>query len=350
MIKNKMMIKNKTNIFTITLNTFIILFMINYLLRSSSMCWIYHMEDIHMSSDAIIYFFIFLFVPSLFGGIFYYLYKINYIQAYFIGFVIQWIIFLNVNPYPIQNNNKLSIMKSLPKKNIPSFQKSLTTIYKREKEEIIPYPIIIKPIFCSGDGKNIRLIQNEDELKSFLNKNNENDIKNFMVQNYLNDSKIELGVLYEKLPFAKKGRIIEIVEKKLIHGKINNNDEKGVRIFHTNYLQNQYKLINNKTNDIFNKLSENITELNVGRYDIRLKRLEDLEKGYFKIVELNGTMGMRLMNYNNISWYLSRFVIGLYNIFTLQGYSPIHLPIIMYKSLYSMTVCHDWENLYSLYS
>jgi len=309
------------------------------------------MEDIHISFDIIIYFCIFLFVPSLFGAIFYYLYKINYLQAYFIGFVIQWIIYLNVNPYPIKNNNKLAIMNLLPKKNIPSFQKSLTTIYKREKEEImIPFPIIIKPIFCSGDGKNIQLIQNEDELKIFFDNINKNDIKNYMVQNYLDDYKIELGVLYEKLPFAKKGRIIEIVEKKLIHGKINNNDEKGVRIFHTNYLQNQDVLINNNTNNIFNKLGENIIGLNVGRYDIRLKRMEDLEKGYFKIVELNGTMGMRLMNYNNINWYFTRFIIGLYNIFTLQGYSPPHLAIIMYESLYSMTVCCDWENLYSLYS
>lgn len=104
--------------------------------------------------------------------------------------------------------------------------------------------------------------------------------------------------------------------------------------------------------------------MNVCRYDIRLQNIDYLEKGKFKIVEVNGTMGMHFNGYFtydinkihkinimiDIKWYLKRLLIGFCNILSLQGYSPLSLPIVMYKSYFSALKCYDWENIYSLYS
>jgi hypothetical protein len=206
--------------------------------------------------------------------------------------------------------------------------------------------MIIKPILCSGDGKRIVVIHSENELDLFLR-----SCKNtteYMVQNYLHDYNVEIGVLYEHAPWTNKGRILEIYEK-------TQTDE--IRYWIQNKAVDQSHLITPELNAEFDRLSANIPGFNVGRYDIRLRNLGDLQKMNFKIVEVNGTMGMSLnSSYNHVyytsmcSWYLRRLFTGVSNIVTFRGYSPIHLPIVMMKSYYAMFRCDDWENLFSLYS
>ena len=272
------------------------------------------------------------------------IYKKLTLIGYFIGFVVQWIIFLNVNPYPLVNNNKMAIMNLIPKKYVPKQQFLLSEIDNID----IEYPIIIKPIICSGGCKDIIILYSELELKHYLNQNKDIDKTKFMIQQYLYDYSREIGVLWEKNPWEKNGKVIEIVEK---------TQKELLRPFNENNFKNYSYLINDKINRIFNNISKKVPNLNVGRYDIRFKNTNDLQYGDFKILEVNGTMGMSYLGHPlylgflvDLKWYLSRLLIGSYNIITFQGYSPINLPIAMFKSFMNTIQCRDWENIYSLYS
>lgn len=263
------------------------------------------------------------------------------IFGFFIGFILQWILFLNVNPYPIENDNKMSIMSMIPDKYKPELQFLLKDINSQQ----IGYPIIIKPIYCSGDSKNITVIYSESELNRFIEKNN---TEKLMVQTFLgNDYSVEIGVLFEKFQWQENGHIVEISEK--IDSNSNLFDNR-------NYIDHSTK-INDKITEIINNISKTVPNLNACRYDILLKHIDDLEKDDFKILEINGTMGMSLLGYprelgflTELKWYINRVLIGAVNIVTFNGYSPITLPIVMFKSYYSKINCNDWENLYSLYS
>lgn len=283
--------------------------------------------------------------PAFIGAILYYTFRRKYspIVCYFIGFVLQWIVFLNVNPYPLEMDNKYAVMQHIPEKHCPDTQFILSDI----SNQPYSYPIIIKPILCSGDGKRIAVIHSENELTLFLQ-----TCKNpseYMVQNYLHDYNIEIGVLYEHMPWENKGLITEIFEK---------TQTAEIRYWIKNKAVDQKHLITPELNTEFDRLSSNIPGFNIGRYDIRLRNLGDLQKMDFKIVEVNGTMGMSLHSSQNFiiyhknacSWYLRRLFTGFSNIVTFRGYSPIHLPPVMMKSYYDMFRCDDWENLFSLYS
>jgi hypothetical protein len=289
-------------------------------------------------------FFFYILFPAFIGAILYYAFRRKYspIVCYFIGFILQWIVFLNVNPYPIEMDNKYAVMKHIPEKYRPDTQFLLSDILNQSYS----YPMIIKPILCSGKGNGIVIVRTQNELKSFLQ-----TCKNtaeYMVQNYLDDYMVEIGVLYEHSPLSNKGNIFEIYEK-------TQTDE--IRYWIQKNAVDQSHLITPELNAEFDRLSANIPGFCVGRYDIRLRNLGDLQKMDFKILEVNGTMGMSLnSSYNHVyytnmcSWYLRRLFTGVSNIVTFRGYSPVHLPMAMMKSYYAVFRCDDWENLFSLYS
>jgi hypothetical protein len=324
----------------ILIHVFIIVFLVQYFVT------INYTKLINFE-DCIIPFIVF---PAIIGGVIKYIVpRLSLVICYFIGFCIQWILFLNVNPYPISIDNKLEVMEKVPIKFRPEVQYSFSEIGNKK----ITYPIVIKPVFCSGDGHNVRIIKSESDLNNVMNQIT--DPSEYMVQNYLADYNVEVGVLYERMPWEKTGRVIEITEK-------TNSDE--VKNWEENNIINQSSIINNSIHRIFNNISKKVPGLNVGRYDIRLHSIQDLEKGDFKIVEINGTMGMHLylsevddllkstMEYFMIDmrWHFYRIIIGLSNIVLLRGYSPWNLLIAMFKSCKSMMDCRVWENLYSLYS
>jgi len=330
---------NLSNLSSI-INIFIIVFLSAYIFTISSL--IYNKKSkqfvIELSNiDEFLYFGIFLIMPLIGCIILKSFYKFDSLKIYFFIFVVQWILFLNVNPYPIKLDNKFSIMDLIPLKYRPKNQFLLSNI----KNNQFSFPIIIKPIYCSGNGNNIFIFNNSYELNAFLNKGFDNE--SFMVQNFLHDYNVEIGVLFEKNPFESEGNVIEIVEK--------TNNEDKIRYFKDNKKINHYDLINNKQiNNLFRELSKKIPNMNVARYDIRLKKIGDLINGNFKIIEINGTMGMSFVNYFDVIWYIKRIIIGFFNIVTLKGYSPTNLLIAMEKSCYSIFNCNDYENLYSLYS
>ena len=278
--------------------------------------------------------------PLLTGSCIKYFFQFEFIICYFFGFLTQSIIFLNVNPLPISMCDKFSILKIIPKKYLPYQQYSLCEI----KNKNIIFPIIIKPFCCSGCGRNINIIYSDKELKLFIKKNIRPE--SYMVQQYLEDYNIELGVLYEKLPWEKSGKITEITEKTNYSDKIRNYSKEHIKN-HPEYLNNE--IINN----IFNKLNENIPNLHAIRYDIRLKNIYDLQKDNFKIVEINGATGYSLQEnptkfydyLNDTQWYIKRLIIGINNIITLKGYSILIFPIILCKCLLNCVYCINYEEI-----
>jgi len=292
----------------------------------------------------------FIFYPIIIACIIKFIFpKFTILSCLFIAFVMQWILFLNVNPYPISMDNKLAVMNNIPEKFRPEIQYSLVDI----SDKSIEYPIIIKPIICSGCSVEVHIAKSFSDLQNILNKIK--DRSQYMVQNFLEDYDVEICVLFEKMPWEESGKIIEIYEK------TNTNQIRNYIKYKTS---NKSQMINDTTNKLFNDISKLVPGLNTGRYDIRLKSIDDLEKGEFKIVEINGTMGMSLFpgvfdNWllsaylhlkNDTFWHLRRVLIGASNIILMRGYSLLNLPIAMFKSYKSMTMCCNWENLFSLYS
>ena len=105
------------------------------------------------------------------------LYKILLILL-ILFFIFQYVI-INSNPYEIKTD-KLTIL-------IDINQNLNIIIHKKYK-----YPFILKPVLCSKKSKNVKLIQNNYELKKYLDNNNLNDI---MYQEFIKTS-YEVGILY----------------------------------------------------------------------------------------------------------------------------------------------------------
>ena len=257
-------------------------------------------------------------------------------HSFLMGFILQWIIFLNVNPYPLKNNNKLSIMNYISETYRPSQQFRLDKCNLKD----LNYPILIKPIICSGLSRNIFILNNYVECIQVIN-DNKIEPKFYMTQSFLKDYNLELGISYEKYPWNKNGKILQIIEK---------TNKENIRSWKEEYIMNRNNLISEKLNHIMNNISNSIPNFYVGRYDIRCKNFEDLINGNFKIVEVNGTMGMELFLDDHFNWFFRRILIGIYNIFSLNGYNPVNLIICMYETLKSCIICNDWEKLLCIYS
>ena len=264
--------------------------------------------------------------------------------SFLTGFILQWLIFLNVNPYPLENNNKYKIMNYVPEEWKPEQQFMLDNCDISK----LKYPVIVKPVVCSGGSVEVFKVDNQEALVKIIQEN-KLDVSDFMVQTFLKDYPREVGILYEKYPWSNKGHIFEMVEK---------TNKEDIRHYNVKDSIDRTSLITEKLNTIIDQISDKIPGLCAARHDIVFKNMEELLNGEFKIVEVNGTMGMQLSNDGqnldsimvDFYWLLRRMAIGLYNICTMKGYSPQHLIICMYKSLKSGITCADWENFFSLYS
>ena len=275
----------------------------------------------------------------IFGYIIKYIFRLNFYLSIFIAFIIIWILFLNVNPYEF-NQNKLSILSYIPSEYIPDM-----IMLKDTNINKLQYPVIFKPIKCTKIGKNVEIIYNIDDAQKYLKNNNINEI---MVQTFI-PYKNEVGILYEK-------NIISIVIKKYRGSDI------MTHCYGNDSCEDITNLITSELNEIIKKISNNIPNFNVGRFDIKYKDLNSLLEGKnFYILEANGTMGFDLrkanLQYFGISsiyyierWFLYRQIQGLINIITLNGYNPLKLIQVMFLTIYNTIICMDWEKLFTIYS
>ena len=211
----------------------------------------------------------------------------------------------------------------------------------------IHYPFICKPDIGER-GKGVVLVSSEEEW-SDLKKEIEGP---FIIQSYI-DYTVELGVLYYKKPSGESG-ITSIVSKNFlsltgdgessIRSLINQNlraynrlefleekfknrldevlgigqklvlEEIGNHSRGTEFLSSNH-LINRKLVRVFDGIAKNIQGFQYGRFDIRVKSIEDLYKGKnIKILELNGVNSEAAHIYDPKMSLLDAYSDVLYNL------------------------------------
>jgi len=272
--------------------------------------------------------------------------NVNYITSFFISSFIIYILFINVNPY-YTDFDKCKTLSYIPEKYKPH-----TFLYNENVDlSSLKYPIIFKPNVCSGLSTNVKIIHNVKEAKEYIDKHNVNEI---LIQEFI-DYDTELGILYEKDLFTNKGKIISIVRKQSNKTKIMYGCEGEISCDNLNYI------INDNLNELFYKISNNIPDFYVGRYDIKCKDIDSFIKGKFYILELNGTMGFDLdkgldlynLNYFNIPsaivkvqrWFLYRCLMGFVNIMSGRSYNICEMLNEMFMIFYNNTKCKNWKKI-----
>ena len=227
--------------------------------------------------------------------------------------LILYLCYLVSNPWTL-NMNKYNVYKYIDSK-----YSLKTKLFKyNELKNINEFPIIIKPAMYSGHSTNVYKISNSKELNDVIKKLTNN--QKYIVQEFYN-SKYEVGLLYEKNPLIKNGKIISIVLKKKYNSEWKPLNCDNI-LYKKNvcYNFNREDLITKELSDVIIHISNNIPNFNVGRYDIGFDNIEDFKNGKnFKIFELNGNSGSDIRcnftnynidknNFNNIL-YLIRFII-----------------------------------------
>lgn len=269
----------------------------------------------------------------------------NIIINNLLSILILMTIFINVNPYK-NNENKFTILKHIPTQYVPK-----TELLNNIDVNNVKFPIIIKPIHCTKCSKGVVVIKNKNELNNYLLQHS-NNLSELIYQDFIPYTN-EVGVLYEKDLFTQKGRIVSITKKisqkfEIMPGCTGNVSCENL----TNY-------ITPKLNDVIDKISNNIPNFNVGRYDIKYKDEESLFNGEnFYILEANGTMGFDLRKYTSSflmsqyyinRWFFYRLSYGIKNIFTHNGYNLYDNIIVIINAFKNRIKCNDWEALFKGY-
>lgn len=282
-----------------------------------------------------------------------FLYLLHVFLLVFLVYFVATILFFSVNRW------NSDVTKYTLNQYFPTENRLNTYLLDTRNIHNVQFPCVIKPTICSGTNKRVSLINSRDELNRYLSDIAPDDdtyiIQEFYKANY------EIGVLYEKIPFLNEGDIVSVVLKKsdshwkpLKCGNIMNTENVEC-IDMTNNLRNT------KFADVIRKISSQIHGFNAGRYDIGFENIEDLEKGRFKIYELNGVMGYDLRAnlhggenmydtikkyYYMFRWVVVRCFIGLINVVTLQ-ISPLDFLRNYKNSIHNYVKCSDWEYLFS---
>lgn len=189
------------------------------------------------------------------------------------------------------------------------------------KKQHINFPCIAKPTL-GRTGRDVKKIHNTKQLKAYL-KHMDEDI---LIQEFISDP-LEFGIFYYRIPGEEKGYITGIVEKKFmfLHGDGRSTFEELVynhprakyyyhqfkkeygekweniladgEKFQLNYIGNHCRgsvfydvssIITPQLEELIDEISKKVNGFYFGRYDIKAKSVEDLCKGNFKIIELNG--------------------------------------------------------------
>ena len=240
-----------------------------------------------------------------------------------------YILLLNANPFKFKQN-KINKLNFIDNKYKPKTELVVNIINRYS------YPFILKPNYCSGLGNKVKLIKNNIDLNNYLDNNK--DIKNIIIQEFI-PYKNEVGILYERNPLLKDGKIISIVKGRNLGGtKVNQDDcELNIKNENKNYL------ITEKLNKLIDTISKSIPDLYVCRYDIRYKDEKSLKNGTnFYILEVNGVggldgrfFGMLCLNtflkakFNKFiylfRWLIIRLLYGLINLIMFNAISMVNI-------------------------
>jgi hypothetical protein len=226
----------------------------------------------------------------------------------------------------LMGESKYKILKKINPKFVPKtlyyeIIPTLTDVLNDLTRTQINFPFVVKPDIGQG-GWLIDMVYDERDLQSFISK-----IKMpFMIQEFV-DAPIEVGILYYRFPGERKGRISSLAIKELLtitgdgvhsvrtlierhprgksqlrrlekKGRINFDQilpegEKlrlsfiGNHSYGTMFLNGNH-LIDDQLSATFDNLCMEISGFYFGRFDIRCASIEDLKRGEFTILELNG--------------------------------------------------------------
>ncbi len=282
---------------------------------------------------------------------------LKFTVLYFAFWILVLYLFFSANPQTL--GHKTYALDHIPKEyNIP-----YTVIYKNNVKQWynfvhhlgslpqgVGFPLIFKPNTCTSKGNNVEKLYNVTEAVNYINKFPHNEI---IIQQF-DDSPYEASILYERYPIFKHGKVISIVQK-ILHDK----DAVNYNVT-TSHMIDRPDLITPKLNEVIDKISRQIPGFYVGRYDVKFKSINDIMNGKFKVIELNGTMGVdhraytknkRDWSYANIHiqlrWAFKRIIVGILNNLN---------PATAYKSLtnFSQTIKEtrkcDQYLIYELYN
>ncbi len=222
--------------------------------------------------------------------------------------------------------SKMDILNQIPKEYLPVsvlITPDLTNaeIHEKMSRAGLTYPVIFKPNIGER-GTGVKLIRSTEEINGYRK-----DIRApFLIQEFI-DLPVELGIFYSRIPGEDTGTISSIVLKEMLF-VIGDGESTLCQLVHSNhraYLQkdqlagrwakhwttviekddkiilesignhcrgtkflNGNFLISEELGQIFDELSSAIPGFYFGRFDLRTKSYEHLNKGDFKVMELNG--------------------------------------------------------------
>ena len=254
-----------------------------------------------------------------------------YLYWFYLGFKARSIFFFTaVNP-SIKNGgmvaaSKKSILDLIPNRYIPNTALLKAPIDQNKVEETmhglgLDYPVIFKPDLGERGWK-VEKIANAEEASTYL----ESFDADLQIQEYI-DMPFEAGVFYYRFPEEEKGTVSSIVVKELLHvigdgtstleqlivkkprariqyeklkvswkNELGTIPRKGERVElqpignhnrGTAFLNGNH-LISRELIKSFDAISKQIDGFYYGRYDVRCKNAEALQKGDVMIMELNG--------------------------------------------------------------
>jgi len=198
----------------------------------------------------------------------------------------------------------------------------IESVLNQMKEINLSYPVIAKPD-VGERGNHVTLIRNQQELILYNARSN----SKYIIQEYI-DYSIELGVLYSRMPDSQQGAVTSITLKEFLsvtgdgtstikqlmqenlrarfqidrlsnelgdeinfvlkkgEGKVL--EPIGNHCRGTKFIDNNF-LINEKLNEVFDRICLPIKGFYYGRFDLKVKSIADLYIGKnIRIMELNG--------------------------------------------------------------
>ena len=223
--------------------------------------------------------------------------------------------------------SKFQALSQLNKKYVPNtimcqYNGNIDSVFQLVASSDLKFPMIVKP--DAGErGKLVEKVSSEEELKTYFEKAGKRD---YLIQEFI-DFPIELGVFYVKEK-DKPAVITSILMKKFLelkgdgHSSLSDLIQNDLRASkRKDYLLDKYRneldvilkkgeciqlepignhnrgtefqnasyLINEKLSTVFEEIASNIRGFNYGRFDLKVKSIEDLNEGRnIKIFEVNG--------------------------------------------------------------
>ncbi|MCI0750422.1 MAG: hypothetical protein L0Y35_01160 [Flammeovirgaceae bacterium] len=222
--------------------------------------------------------------------------------------------------------SKYDILKKIPSHNSLRFAfvklpATVDSILQLVQEAGLSFPVIFKPDLGER-GLMVRKVNSKRDVEKYLS-----EIKqDFIIQEFAR-LPVEMGIFYTRFPNQEKGKVTSVVMKEMLSvtgdgkktlrqliiekdraklhwqtlkQKFNSDLNKIVEInqsielvsignhcLGTMFLNGSH-LINDTLHEVFDRLSKQIDGFYFGRFDLRCASIEELYKGNFKVMELNG--------------------------------------------------------------